>query len=374
MEQVEIIKKRDEKLDIARAICIILMVMGHCNCPGMFYIYMFHMPLFFLFSGICFSSKSYMDIKSVFEFIKRKIKHLYFPFIISNVFLVLIHNILLKFNIYTTNRALVEFQNGNTFGVSDYFNFTDFIYNIIQVLIFRHGEALAGPTWFLRVLFYITVLSCIAHFVLNKIKNIYLKHSIIALSYISLLGIGYALYCLNFKFYSIGVMCSSAIIFYFGILYKRFANKFVFNIYTLLLGLACLFIARFFNVIKFEIGQNYYNNPFWLIFTTISGFFVIYTISGYILKTTFYKNLLNYIGRHTLSIMLLHLTFFKIVNLVQIYIYKLPSYMLAGFPCIYTNGIWWIFYTIIGVLGPLFTIYIIYYLKQKFKNLTKISL
>ena len=199
MSKIEPMKKRDSILDIARAICIILMVMGHCSAPGTMYIYLFHMPLFFVFSGMCFSDKSYADKYSIISFVKRKILHLYVPFISINIFLVLIHNFLLKINIYTTNNDLMNFQHGCKYGIYEYFSNKDIISNIIQVLIFRHGEALAGPTWFLRVLFYITIVSCLIYYTLSKIKNINIKNIITTLCYILFSILGYYLYLIDFK-------------------------------------------------------------------------------------------------------------------------------------------------------------------------------
>lgn len=45
--------KRNETIDIARGIAIILMCMGHAHCPNILYrfIYMFHMAFFFITSG-----------------------------------------------------------------------------------------------------------------------------------------------------------------------------------------------------------------------------------------------------------------------------------------------------------------------------------
>ena len=61
--------RRDTVLDITKAIGIILMVMGHLHfSEDVFdkYIYAFHMPLFFIVSGILFIS-CWLHEKAVFE-------------------------------------------------------------------------------------------------------------------------------------------------------------------------------------------------------------------------------------------------------------------------------------------------------------------
>lgn len=42
---------RFQNIDIAKGIAICLMVYGHTNSYGMSFIYLFHMPLFFILSG-----------------------------------------------------------------------------------------------------------------------------------------------------------------------------------------------------------------------------------------------------------------------------------------------------------------------------------
>ena len=53
---------RDNSISIAKGIAIILMVLGHAQCPELLnrYLSMMRMPLFFFMSGYCFKIK-YMD-------------------------------------------------------------------------------------------------------------------------------------------------------------------------------------------------------------------------------------------------------------------------------------------------------------------------
>lgn len=70
---------RDLSLDIAKGIGIILVVIGHCvnteSLPGKV-IYSFHMPLFFIISGILFNPKINYDFQM---FCKKRAKQLLIP-------------------------------------------------------------------------------------------------------------------------------------------------------------------------------------------------------------------------------------------------------------------------------------------------------
>ena len=58
--------QRDKTLDIAKGICIILMVIGHSGCPTYLhdFIYMFHMPCFFFISGWLLNDRYITDLKT----------------------------------------------------------------------------------------------------------------------------------------------------------------------------------------------------------------------------------------------------------------------------------------------------------------------
>lgn len=87
-------KDRIEFLDIAKAICIVLVVLGHLNpvpepqawAAFVKVIYSFHMPLFLFVCGFLFNG-SYRN-RNYFSFISRKFKHLMLPYFGASVFII----------------------------------------------------------------------------------------------------------------------------------------------------------------------------------------------------------------------------------------------------------------------------------------------
>lgn len=76
---------RIEYIDIAKGLGMILVVIGHCingkTFPGT-WINSFHMPLFFILSGLCFSEKKY---PTFLPFLKKRVKTLLLPCIYFSV-------------------------------------------------------------------------------------------------------------------------------------------------------------------------------------------------------------------------------------------------------------------------------------------------
>ena len=69
--------KRIEALDVAKGIGIILVIIGHLSSSYLHdWIYSFHMPLFFIISGICFKTEKY---PSFLFFLKQRIRTLAIP-------------------------------------------------------------------------------------------------------------------------------------------------------------------------------------------------------------------------------------------------------------------------------------------------------
>ena len=73
-------KERDNTIDIAKGIAIILMCIGHSYCPEQLctFIYLFHMPFFFMISGWFWKEK---NVEHPINYITKKIKTLWIPFV-----------------------------------------------------------------------------------------------------------------------------------------------------------------------------------------------------------------------------------------------------------------------------------------------------
>ena len=71
--------QRDFSIDIAKGICIFLMVMGHAAVPDLVFkwIYSFHMPFFFIVSGMFFNPAKYSEWST---FLKARVRSLVIPY------------------------------------------------------------------------------------------------------------------------------------------------------------------------------------------------------------------------------------------------------------------------------------------------------
>ncbi len=131
--------KRIEWIDIAKGIGILFVVYGHINyAPGLIgpAIYAFHMPLFFILSGMVFCKDKY---KSYTQYLKRDFVGLICPYIFFY---------LLSF-FYVVVADIV--QNGiSSFELSNHLN------GFIQMFIAQSSAAVVNsPLWFVPCLFFV---------------------------------------------------------------------------------------------------------------------------------------------------------------------------------------------------------------------------
>lgn len=80
-------KRRLSELDFIKGIAIMMVVVGHTNCPSSVahIISLVHMPLFFMASGYLSYGRKINSLTDLSFYIRRKIITLYFPFVISSI-------------------------------------------------------------------------------------------------------------------------------------------------------------------------------------------------------------------------------------------------------------------------------------------------
>lgn len=130
-EFVPMIKQRDIAIDILKGIGMLLVIIGHSGCIWPFYpaIYAFHMPLFFIVSGLFFSTKNTIWEVAIIES-KRLILNYLYICIISIFFLFLLQGNYMVF----AKSVLLGTTISNDFNVR------------------------LGPVWFLLALFWCRII------------------------------------------------------------------------------------------------------------------------------------------------------------------------------------------------------------------------
>lgn len=133
--------ERSVTIDIAKGICILLVVFGHINYTPELqaFIYTFHMPFFFLLSGMLFSRERYPSFGA---FLKRKVRTLLCPFLFFGVLALILR---LGFAVIS-------------YGVSAQ-AFKAIVPEIVNLILVPDSASVPnGPLWFLPCLFLMEIL------------------------------------------------------------------------------------------------------------------------------------------------------------------------------------------------------------------------
>ncbi|MBP2657674.1 MAG: hypothetical protein H6Q69_706 [Firmicutes bacterium] len=339
---------RIEYIDIAKALGIIFVVIGHAGLGGIGkFIYLFHMPLFFLISGYFFQDNYTLNFS---KFITKRIKSLYIPFIKFELIFLVLHNVFVNYNIYSTNP--------NVNGVQSFYTLSDYIHHALSIFIFNGTELLLAPLWFLTVLFTANII----FWVISKISVKYGENYRLVLLLLC--------FCLGnlFTKFKIGIINSMVFvpefinvslvvvfIFYLGYLYRQHENKINLNSKPLLIA-STLILLLLREYSEMDMRRNFYTDPAMLLIGTLFGTYFTFYIAKHISNPRA-KNILKYIGNNTVPIMALHLLSFKLVTLIQIALLDLPLYTLGNYGTIGKNWVG-VFYTLAGVGLPLLAVYV----------------
>lgn len=291
-------KKRDPMISIAKAIGIILMVVGHVydkESWGVHFIYMFHMPLFFVLSGYFF--KAPQNFTQLLKFTKKKIIGLYLPYLLWTILFVFLHNFLLKFGIgeqtYSWNSAIGSVCR--------------------SALTFVTTEKVLVGFWFLKALFSACIFLAIVLLVTRKIRLDIYQIAIVALLLVSLLiSLDVFNKTLLGMFYGTCFLCVGFILRKYNIAENENGVRWI-----LLLTCVVLLISRIYtevsNTEMLSVDKMTYL-PFAI--TGSCGSIMVILCSQKISSVKSFKvfGVFRYIGDHTLIILAMHYPLIKIFD------------------------------------------------------------
>ena len=348
--------KRDIAIDVIKGLGIFCMVSGHCGAPYTHFIYLFHMAIFFIASGYCYKDKYSDDTSNFWEFTKRKFKTLWFPYVLWTVIFTLLNNFFININVYTNNKELLNLVSGQYIGVKEFLTFKAMLINIIKAILLHGGTEIGGAFWFLATLMQISILYCLIAWILkhflNKKRILFIQGIISAI----LLLLGFTCSIKGLSIFGIEKVLSYYCLFYIGYIFKQFniSNKERNIKLHIVILVACMAILLVLNQIgSIGLADNHYINPIFFIIASCAGWQFLYEIALLLIKVNILKKIWVTIGQNTLSVVILHFLCFKIISYIQVIIMNKPHFLVAAFPVLYSDGLWWIAYLVIGLVIPI---------------------
>lgn len=322
-------------ISIIKGLGIILMVIGHTNSPFRDFIYLFHMPLFYMISGFLFDPNKIYDKKT---FLLKRLRRLYIPFILWNISFIFLHNILYKYGIYSTQ----------------YVGFEEYMFHVFKVILFTGTEPIFDPLWFLKSLFIGNIFILLIFFVVSRLKLQEKELCMLRLMiFISALLVGFIIKKIEgYFFYDLHRELITMFLIYLGFVTAKYQDRFLLP--NLRLSVLCFIILLICSLyFTFSLSGAIIVNPIILTIISVVGFYMIYTFSYYILRLKKISSALIYIGQHTMSILILHLFAFKILSLILDT--KLNLHTMDSHSIYYVGDYWWswILFSLVGVVFPI---------------------
>lgn len=350
---------RNTSLSIAKGIAIILMCAGHAEGPGIVinFIYLFHMPLFFIAAGYFFSKKYVTD---PWLFCKKRFKGLYIPFVKWSVFFLLIHNLMFKIGIL--NEQYGNWENG----VTHPYTWHEGCQRLVNIVFSMGGydEFLAGAFWFFRALLVASIVFLVLYLLLHgKHKWLGDNGTLVA---IALLALGFAWFKVanNLKIVTLvqgGIRDTWGVFFFaMGALYRRHEHRIPKHWVLTLIYAGVILGGCFIHCHGLILNMNL-QDVATIPLTGCIGFMMVHNISTWIDKhDNWLKRTLVYCGDNTLYVFIFHIISFKLVSALKIMYYGLDWGQIGCHMVIHHNSktdLFWVLYAIVGTAVPLVWIY-----------------
>ena len=356
---------RTPSFTILKAIAIILVVIAHSAAPAYLsnFAYMVGVPAFFVLSGYFFKLD---NLDNTSDFVIRRTKTLYLPFIKWGVFFLILHNLFFEI------RFLSESYGNAQGGVTHPYNWTQAAQHLWSMVFNMSGydPFMAGAFWFFRALF----LANIAFIFLFKATRQLGKFKTSTLQVVSVIVLAFllALWQASMGLHITGVAqggyreLMGIVLLGIGFLLRRADETPDSSIWhnpivMLAASSVVLMILTFVYPISMAAKPGSVLSVPILTVAGTAAFIWLRGLSEFILQLPEkYTQWLQFTGENSLYIFVFHLLAFKVASMIKVGVYQLDWEMVGGHPVVQheLGDGFWLLYIFVGVVLPILPVWI----------------
>ena len=356
---------RTPSFTILKAIAIILVVIAHSAAPAYLsnFAYMVGVPAFFVLSGYFFKLD---NLDNTSDFVIRRTKTLYLPFIKWGVFFLILHNLFFEVGF------LSESYGNAQGGVTHPYNWTQAAQHLWSMVFNMSGydSFMAGAFWFFRALF----LANIAFIFLFKATRQLGKFKTSTLQVVSVIVLAFllALWQAAMGLHITGVAqggyreLMGIVLLGIGFLLRRADETPDSSIWhnpiiMLAASSVVLMILTFVYPISMAAKPGSVLSVPILTVAGTAAFIWLRGLSEFILQLPEkYTQWLQFTGENSLYIFVFHLLAFKVASMIKVGVYQLDWAMVGGHPVVQheLGDGFWLLYIFVGVVLPILPVWI----------------
>lgn len=336
-------KEEIKYLNVARGILISLVVIGHIEVPTYLsrFIYLFHIAALFFISGY-FSSVDTTSIKNCCLNCLKRVSKLYIYYLKYELLFLIFKNFFLSIGFYSQH---VEY--GGKYIQPD--TISDFIANIVLIFCGMGREVMASAFWYFISLIFAIIIFTVIRYISDhqkRVNSFYFE--LISVFVVFIMGCA----CNFWDIYLPRLAPALTLIlpFYWGYLQatKKIEVRFDNPIILFLSFIALVLLSNYGSI---SMNANMFPNPIFFILATFCGIYMVIGLSklidNYLNRVS---QIIRYIGKRSVAIMIFHIFSFKLIFLLQYVAGEIPYSAISqnlGNP----NGsfIWFVLFFLSGI-------------------------
>ena len=334
--------RRDETIDIMKGLLILSVVVCHAQVNQNIhrFIYIFHMPVFFMISGYLWNDLHDYPFRKV---LLKRLKSLYLPYVMCN----LLYLVLFLICPIIFDAPMAEKSKKGI------------LTEVLKILLFKGRCSMSDVTWFIAALFVTTMLYFWIYRFVSKIcvdTRPDIKNLLVFFLCFAAIAFGAIISKKGYNIWQLGMIGSTVFSLNLGHMIKvteEYSSCHLKGSALFLVSLSGLLVL--FSITKSEVRliNNEIINPVYYFLASIFGWKFVEQLANFSRNSRVAKVCFENLGKYSLSIMCFHFLAFKLAAMIQCAFNGKSISLISNFPVAMNSNEGWVLYTAIGVTVPL---------------------